>query len=251
MSRRQRRAQQAQSQSHETIKTADDIPHIRPSESVNNQQKPAKTLLELAAEKQADLQPRSSKFEFDPKSEKNVVNVKIDEQGNIVSGTKPEDASSADLPPWIDTLFLAISLSMLHFTLEVLTVHQYAQTLKFLPIFSHTIFRAFPTLTILIHFFHGHLISLPTSSASLSESPGNLRRFLLLLRQTLYLAIANAAGCYLIYLTNDKGYYAVMKNAPSVGTLWIWSVLEMGIFGAVGGVLGPGLYAWYYGYGIY
>jgi hypothetical protein len=249
MSRRQRRAQQAQSQGHETIKNANDIPHIRPSESVKNQQKPAKTLLELAAEKQAELQPRSSRVKFDPKSDKNVVSVKIDEQGNIVPGAKPEETTSADLPPWVDTLFLASSLSMLHFTLEVLTVHQYAQTLKFAPIFSHTIFRAFPTLTVLIHFFHGHLISLPASGTS--RNPGSLRRLLFLLRQTLYLAIANVAGCYLIYLTNDKGYYAVMKNAPSVGTLWIWSVLEMGIVGAVGGVLGPGLYAWYYGYGIY
>jgi hypothetical protein len=36
-----------------------------------------------------------------------------------------------EISPFLDTLFLASSLSALHFTLEVLTVHQYAQNLHF------------------------------------------------------------------------------------------------------------------------
>lgn len=73
----------------------------------------------------------------------------------------------------------------------------------------------------------------------------------LALRQGALLVIANAAGCYLIQLTNDKGYYAVMKNAPSLGTLWVWAILELGLLGAVLGVLGPGVYAWKKGYGMF
>ena len=246
MSRRQRRAQQNKS----TVQTADDIPYAQPTEK----SKPAKTLFEIAAEKQAQLNPSSRKFNFNPKDQSNVVNVTIDKDGNVVPVTpsSPESVSAtldadeeAEISPWLDTLFLATSLSALHFTLEALTVHQYAQELKFLPIFQHTVLMALPTLTLIIHLFHGHL--LPISTASLPEKAGAA---LYGSRQFLLLVIANVAGCYLIQLTNDKGYYAVMKNAPSIGTLWVWAILELGLLGAVLGVLGPGLYAWKMGYGV-
>ncbi len=238
MSRRQRRAQQNRG----SIQTADDIPHARPPDnSTRDKNKPAKTLFEIAAEKQAQLNPSSRKFNFDPKDSSTVVNVKIDESGNVVPITEEE----AEVSPWLDTLFLGTSLSALHFTLEVLTVHQYAQELRFGPIVQHTLLMAFPTLTLVIHLFHGHL--LPISTAALPEKA---RAAFVGLRQFLLLVIANIAGCYLIQLTNDKGYYAVMKNAPSIGTLWVWAILELGLLGALLGVAGPGLYAWKMGYGI-
>lgn len=31
----------------------------------------------------------------------------------------------------------------------------------------------------------------------------------------------------MIYVGNTYDYYAVMKQAPPVGTLWVWSVIEM------------------------
>ena len=58
------------------------------------------------------------------------------------------------------------------------------------------------------------------------------------IRQLLLLVMANVSGGYLIFLCNDRGYYAVMKNAPSIGTLWVFSILELGLLGAVLGVLG-------------
>lgn len=240
MSRRQRRAQQTRS----TVQTADDIPHARPSDiPTAGSSKAVRTLYEIAAEKQAQLNPSARKFNFNPSDSSNVVNVKINEDGSIAPISN--DEAEAEISPWLDTLFLATSLSALHFTLEVLTVHQYAQELRFYPIFQHALLMAFPTLTLIIHLFHGHLLPISTVGW-----PEKAQAALIGLRQLLLLVIANVAGCYLIQLTNDKGYYAVMKNAPSIGTLWVWAILELGLLGALLGVAGPGLYAWKMGYGV-
>lgn len=177
----------------------------------------------------------------------NVVNVGIGPDGEIrpIDGsTLPmQSAQSEDINPWLDTLLLSTSLSFLHFTLEALVVHQYADELRWKHVFWHTALQAFPILTLLIHFMHGHLVSARLSEQARDAVSG--------LRQLLYLVIANVTGCYLIYLTNDKGYMAVMKNAPSIGTVWVWAVIELGLLGALAGVAGPGAYAWYYGYGVF
>src|ERR1700754_4247752 len=92
MSRRQRRSQQNSSSNADSIKTVDDIPYARPTDTKD---KPTRTLLEIAAEKQAQLQPGSKKFTFDPATSGNVVNVKIDEKGNVI----PSPSSSASTQP--------------------------------------------------------------------------------------------------------------------------------------------------------
>ncbi|ANB12489.1 hypothetical protein AWJ20_745 [Sugiyamaella lignohabitans] len=38
---------------------------------------------------------------------------------------------------------------------------------------------------------------------------------------------AVAIGGYILYTTHEEGYYAVMKRAPPLGTLWVWLFLEM------------------------
>ena len=35
------------------------------------------------------------------------------------------------------------------------------------------------------------------------------------------------AGGYLLYASNEEGYYYVMKRAPPLGTLWVWLFIEM------------------------
>jgi len=209
-----------------------------------------KTLLEIAAERQANLNPTAN----NPVKPENIVRVTIDRDGRVipdrssapvVEESLDTEAETEPVSPWLDTLFLALSLSALHFTLEVLTVHQYAQELRFGPIWGHTLFIAFPTLVGVIHLFHGHLLPI-----RLSDYPEQVQLWVIALRQLLYLGIANAAGCYLIQLTNDRGYYAVMKKAPGIGTVWVWAVLEMGLVGALAGVVGPGVYAWWNGYSI-
>lgn len=245
MTRRQRRAKPPATIG---IESAADIPMSVPEASSTRIQ--GKTLYEIAAERQAQLAPHSEPFPDAADRKGKVRYVKITPDGKTVDATTEEEIADDDGieegSPVLDTLFLALSLSALHFTLEVLTVHQYAQELRFPPIFVHTIFVAFPTLMLLIHLLHGHLLLLPAVAVSDRVSLG-----LQTAKQILFLIVANLTGCYLVALTNDRGYYAVMKNAPSIGTVWVWSVLELGLAGAVAGVAGPGMYAWYHGYGIF
>lgn len=211
------------------------------------QQRRSKTLFEIAAERQAELGGQGISATSSIKPE-NIVQLKIGEDGKIQADddARGQGASGGETQPetpWLDALLLATSLAAVHFTLEVLTVHQYSQELRFPPIVAHTLLVALPTLTVVVALFHGLLLPARTVSAA-------VRGWVLAGRQLVYLLTANVAGCYLIQMTNDEGYYAVMKNAPGIGTLWVWAVLELGLLGALAGVVGPGFYAWWNGYGI-
>ncbi|RMZ76939.1 hypothetical protein DV737_g4594, partial [Chaetothyriales sp. CBS 132003] len=226
---------------------------------------PAKTLFQIAEERRAQLQDginrkngggSSSQQPPLDLSSKNVVNVKINPDGTIqqqrgsASSSNDDDNDDAALSPIWDTLLLSTSLSAAHFTLSVLTMHQYAEALVFGPLVQSTLFIAFPFLTLTIHLFHGHLF--PRSITDAYENASLATQSLLYaLRQTVLLVIANVAGCHLIYLCNDRGYYAVMKDAPNVGTVWVCCVIEMGIAGAALGVLGPAAWAQWKGYELF
>ena len=254
MNRRQRRSAAVKSGTS-PIQSVEDIPLSRSFPEPSGAQARPQTLYELADQRQREFASKktnssswsslfpSSNTGSKPASTKFVT---IDPGGSI-SATQSEDADDdvgdSDSPfPILETLFLALPLLCIHFTLSVLTAHQYAQTLEFQPLIISTVFVAFPFLMFLIHLCHGHLI--PVSITSGLHVPT-------IVGQLCYLVAANIAGCYLIHVTNDRGYYAVMKRAPSIGTLWVWTVLELGLIGALGGLLGPGLFAWYYGYGFF
>ncbi|KIW64704.1 hypothetical protein PV04_09620 [Phialophora macrospora] len=245
MNRKQRRARN----STDHISSADDIPLAPPPEKTKSREAKTKTLYEIAAERQAELLGSKAgttqpPIDADAIKPENIVQVKIGPDGSIIPDPSVSTSSASDTP-WLDTVLLASSLGAVHFTLSVLAMHQYAEELRFRPLVAQTLGIAFPTLTVLIALFHGDL--LPSSLARLSP---RTKGWVVAARSLVYLVTANVAGCYLIWLTNDRGYYAVMKNAPSVGTIWVWAVLEMGLLGALAGVLGPGLYAWWFGYGI-
>jgi hypothetical protein len=57
------------------------------------------------------------------------------------------------------------------------------------------------------------------------------------LHQFLFFVASVTAGCYLIYISNTFGYYAVMKQAPPIGCLWIWSVIELDLVAAAASLL--------------
>lgn len=247
MNRRQRRAKGPQTA---PLESADDIPLSRPSSDGGGSRGKTKTLYEIAAERQAQMGTQGQGFSAVNATKENVKYVKVTPDGKTVDitedGKEIAQSQDEDPSPVLDSLFLAASLSALHFTLDVLTVHQYAEELRILPIFLHTLLVVLPTLCFLVHLIHGHLLGLP--EAALSQ---RTRNFVRILQQGLFIATANVAGCYLIHLTNDRGYYAVMKKAPSVGTVWVWSVLELGLVGSLAGVTGPGIYAWYHGHSIW
>lgn len=217
------------------------------------------TLYEIAAERQAELahngQPFPKTANQTDSSESSIAAkfVTLFPSADI-STTTPTDALFSDTPATdlpnaiLDTLLLSIPLSTLHFTLSFLTAHQYAQQdlVSIQALLKQTALVACPTLTLLIHIFHGHAIPFTLTTKSSPSTRAATRLAL----QVFYVIVANVAGCYLIYLTNDKGYYAVMKRAPAIGTLWVWCIIELGLLGALAGVLGPWIFAWWNGYGV-
>lgn len=266
MNRRQRRAAAANGPSSAELSSAElssasEIPMARPPPPTSSNPKP-KTLYEIAQERQAELFPHGQPFPKDTKtlnssSTSNATKVvTITPDGKISDTTSAEAeaviAAAADppasepLPPLVDTLLLSFPLTSLHFTLTFLTYHQYAQPdhLALPTLLKESIFIAFPTLTFLIHIAHGHALPAPDLSP-------RIRSAIKIAQQLVFVITANIAGCYLIYLTNDRGYYAVMKRAPAIGTLWVWCIIELGLLGALAGVVGPGGFAWWNGYGVF
>ena len=69
-----------------------------------------------------------------------------------------------------------------------------------------------------------------------------------ILRDATFFGGSVVAGCYLVYSGNKHGYFYVMKSAPPIGTLWIWSVVEMSLpFAATSAAAVLG-YIWWNGF---
>jgi len=98
-----------------------------------------------------------------------------------------------------------------------------------------------PVILILFYTFHPHA----EPSMLLPTLP---RRFQNLAHQTFFFIAAVISGCYLVYITNTFGYYAVMKQSPPLGCLWIWSVIELKLGNAVAALLVCWGYLKYEGY---
>lgn len=275
MNRRQRRAAGANNiaaSAHESSGSASDyqgsnMPMARPSSASMTDDTSGlrtRTLYQIAGERQAELtlhgQPFPKQAPQRADHENNLKSTKLKAlkaDGRIADGRDRASESAPTVPEapplhaLFDTVVFAITLSSLHFTLSFLTLHQYAQqNLISLPgLLKQTLLTAFPILTLLIHLMHGH--ALPSAISNATAITPASRVVLRMMRQILFVLTANVAGCYLIYLTNDRGYYAVMKRAPAIGTLWVWSVIELGLIGALAGVIGPGLFAWWNRYDVW
>lgn len=191
------------------------------------------------------------------------------------SNQNDESETHQPLPPFLDTILLSLPLTTLHLTLAWLAAHQYAEETNLPVLLKDSILITFPLLTFLIHLAHGHIISFPFFSTSQSKSKSKLHHtttppslfpltrdkltisFLRNLlfppspRTLFFLPFSVLLGAQLIAITNGEPYYAVMKKAPSVGTLWIWCILEMSVGAAALGALGPLVWGvWWMGYGI-
>ena len=148
-----------------------------------------------------------------------------------------------------ESVLWGVSLTMLHFTLDVLVANQYAVAIKWPALATRTM-QAFPSklhlsstrsmlteavILLLFYFFHPH----PSPPILLPSLPSRIQP---LLHQILFFISSIVAGSYLIYITNMHGYYAVMKQAPPLGCLWIWSVIELDIFWATASLIFCGVF---------
>ncbi|KAJ5782466.1 hypothetical protein N7457_004240 [Penicillium paradoxum] len=172
------------------------------------------------------------------------------------------------LPPFLDTVLLSLPLTTLHLTLSYLAAHQYAESIDLPKLLKESVTIAFPILTLIVHLAHGHIITFNKRGSKNANTDSSLYLFPLTsdkltfsflrrlifppaLRTLVFLPVAALLGAHLIAITNGEPYYAVMKKAPSVGTIWIWCILELPFGAAVLGALGPLVWGvWWMGYGI-
>lgn len=163
---------------------------------------------------------------------------------NAQPGEKVDDGELEDEEPLVgrlgDSILWSLSLTMLHFTLDVLVSHQYAMEIEW-PAIMKRAAQAFPVILLLFYSFHPH----PSPSTLLPTLPARIQP---ILHQLLFFAGSTCAGCYLIYITNEWGYYAQMKQAPPLGCLWIWSVIELDLLWATGSLICCGAFWKYNGY---
>lgn len=57
-------------------------------------------------------------------------------------------------------------------------------------------------------------------------------------------------GCYLVYISEEQGYYFVMKRAPPLGTLWLWLFFIMHWAYAGASLIVVVFWMWLHGYSI-
>ncbi|KAK1597141.1 uncharacterized protein LY79DRAFT_508399 [Colletotrichum navitas] len=226
------------------IKDPRDIPLAQPDRSGPSEA----TLLQLAQErglfKQADQDPRNKNV---PKGA-----VRIDRPSKEHSSDDEEDDDDDDdddeakLSPAMervmDTLLWTVSLAMVHGTLDVLVQNQYAKEIEYPVVIGRTL-AAFLVLSFLFYNLHAH----PTSP---NLVPGLPLRFQHPIRQAVFFVAGTWAGCHLIYITNKFSYLYVLKQAPTLGCVWIWSVLELDLPVAVASLATAGAYMLQGGYAI-
>lgn len=179
------------------------------------------TLLDLYEQKKSLLEHGQP---FDNKHTDGQVR---DEGGNILEAGLGDDEP---IGPMGTAVVYAVSLGMVHFTLDTLVHNQYRQNIEWWDIFQR-LGIALPVLWLLVYIMQ-------------SETALRFNK----VKQVFFLIFSVGAGCYTIHVANRYGYYAVMKQAPPLGTLWIWSVVEMDLaFAATSVVIDLG-FLWWGGY---
>ncbi|MCJ1366708.1 hypothetical protein MMC16_005838 [Acarospora aff. strigata] len=235
-----RKERRAQTRTQSTIPLSQP-PRSHPSSTSTTNAK-TKTLYEIGAERQQALLQSPSSVPLDPKSTTHTT-LKINSDGTLttvspssqdgpsttLSNSDGDDKDDDPIGPVGNAIFLAMTLSMLHFTLDVLVHHQYRQEIAWAEIGWRTA-GAFPLLTLLSLLPH----HLPFRSSSPSHPKPHPSR----LHNPIFLLLSLLSGTYLLHIANVSTYYAVMKRAPAIGTLWVWSVVEMELKWAVAGVVG-------------
>ncbi|KAM0431014.1 hypothetical protein ACHAPT_005651 [Fusarium lateritium] len=156
------------------------------------------------------------------------------------------DNDDPALPPGaervLETLLWTVSLAMLHFTFDVLVQRQYGIEVLWHQIVQRTLV-AWLLFVGLFYVLHPHY-SAPTFI------PFVPKQYQEPIRQFIFFTTSISAGCYIIYITNEFGYLAVLKQAPPVGCLWLWAVIELDLIWAFTSLVIAIGYGWTHGYGI-
>ncbi|KAH9430145.1 hypothetical protein MCOR02_009866 [Pyricularia oryzae] len=175
-----------------------------------------KTLLDIASERNLFRQADEKQREND---------LKKHGWSAVAAADTTEEGEAESLSPQaeriLDTLLWGVSLAMLHFTFDVLVQNQFAMEITWPKVFTRA-FQALLVFGFLFYNLHPH-VSNPILV------PFVPRQYQNGIRQAVFFAASTAAGCYLIHVTNEHAYLAVMKTAPSIGCVWVWAVLELNL----------------------
>ncbi|KAK3505522.1 hypothetical protein B0T13DRAFT_40595 [Neurospora crassa] len=208
-----------------------------------------KTLLELAEERGLFEQARKKQEENDKaKNPPKIKKIPIKKPEKTKS-KKDDDDDDDDEPlspgaeRFLDTTLYTVSLAMLHFTLDVFVQNQYSADRIVWPKVWTRAIQALLVFGFLVYTLHAH-------SSNPTILPGLPARYQNHLRQVIFFVMGVCSGCYLIHITNTYGYLAVMKQAPPVGCLWVWSVIELQLPWAVLSLAVAGTYLKVKGYDI-
>ena len=175
-----------------------------------------KTLFQLADERQQELDKSKPGYSRPVGSQASTAHSTADDE--------------AVIGPLGDAILYSTSMAALHVTLDVIVYSQYREEILWNEIASRA-GTAIPIFILLVYLTH-----IPFSY-----------RFPLLRNVTFFVGSV-VAGCYMIYSGNKHGYFNVMKAAPPVGTLWVWSVVEMSLpYAALNAVSVLG-YIWWNGF---
>jgi len=162
----------------------------------------------------------------------------------VVDDDNDETVLSPRTERILEAILWTVSLAMLHFTLDVLVHHQYATDIHWPRLCLRTA-RAWALFLLLFWPLHPHRDTNPYLLPRTLGVPLRLQRPL---RQAVFFAISCAAGCYLVYISNEYGHLSIMKQAPPLGCLWIWTVIELDLLWALPSVTAVGAYMWKQGY---
>jgi hypothetical protein len=151
--------------------------------------------------------------------------------GRIPAGSGRAPAGEEDpIGPLGNAILYSISLTMLHLTLDVIVYSQYREDIIWSEIFKRAA-TAMPVFLGVVYLLH----------------VDTAKRFPTL-RNIFFLVVSVVAGCYMVYSGNKHGYFYVMKSAPPIGALWVWSVIEADLAYAVSSCLAVVAYLWWNGF---
>ncbi|KAK4198069.1 hypothetical protein QBC40DRAFT_179606 [Triangularia verruculosa] len=199
-----------------------------------------KTLLEIAQEKNLFAEAQKRQDALNKKARRSETN---DDDSSDEEEEEEEASLSPTVERFLETMLWTTCLSMLHFTLDVLVQHQYSADRVVWPKVWMRFFQALLVFGLLVYNLHPH-------HSKTTLVPGLPLRFQSTVRQSIFFVCSVCAGCYMIYITNTFGYLAVMKQAPSLGCLWVWSVIELELPWAVVSLAVAGGFLWFNGYDI-
>lgn len=183
-----------------------------------------KTLLDVYEDKKSLLDQGK------PFDDKYSDSVPRGESGNIL------DVGLGDnepIGPVGEAVFWSVCLVMFHFTLDVLVYNQFAQEVIWPAVIKRT-FTMLPILFLVVYMLRSEL----------AKKFG-------IVRQIFFFVVGITAGCYLIHAGNKYQYFAVMKQAPPLGTLWVYAVIEMDLLFAAGSIVLNVAFLLYGGYSFF